>query len=686
MKNQNTLAPLFNPKSIVVMGGGLAVEVVRQLDLIGYQGQVWGVNPRPREMAGRSCFSSLNELPQVPEAAFLAIPRNQTITAVAQLSKMGCKGAVCFASGFAEIGDEGAQYEHQLVAAAKGMPIVGPNCYGLLNFLDGVTLWPDHHGGQRLDTGVAILAQSGNMSITISMQQRFLPIAYLISIGNQASLTIPDYVAALLQDERVTAIGLHIEGLKDVSAFSKVALKALQKKIPIVVLKTGKSPLGKRVARSHTSSLSGSDQLYTALFNRLGILQVDSVPELLEALKLLSLIGPLPGIKIASISSSGGEAALLADRAEKIGLTFPPLNQTQIKALTAVLGPKVPLSNPLDYHTYIWGNPTLQFECFDAMLQGEQNITLKILDYPNPARCDPTLWIETGRQFGQAVLKRQVPGAVLATLHENIPSDVGRALMAQGVAPMLGVNECLKAILGAGQMYKKQQSVHQILPISKPRPSQKQSYLLDEFESKKKLAAIGIPIPRGIVCDSKTVVETAQRVGFPVVLKILSTEIIHKSEVGAVSHGLNSVKEVKTAVRQMQHLGSQFLVEALVPPPIVELILGVAHDPHFGKAITIGAGGLLVELLQDFQTLLLPLLPQEVEEALDLLRISPLLHGYRGKPMVNRQTIIDVILRVGEFAEEWDDSLMEMEINPLFVDAVGVTAVDATMRFFQPDA
>ncbi|MCA9967857.1 MAG: acetate--CoA ligase family protein, partial [Anaerolineales bacterium] len=308
----NNLKRLLNPRQIAVIGGAAAAAVVRQCNLIGYTGEIWPVNPKRDEMSGHRCYASVADLPGAPDAAFVAVPREPTIEAVAQLAALGAGGVVCYASGFAEMGEVGRTDQARLQAAMGDMALIGPNCYGVLNYLDGVTLWPDEHGGKRLERGAAIIAQSGNISISLSMQRRSVPLAYLIATGNQAGVTVPEYIETLLEDERVTAVGLHLEGLDDVAAFSRAALKALQKRVPLVVLKTGATALGSQITMSHTSSLAGADALYDALFARLGVLRVHSIPELLEAIKFLSLVGPLPSGQIASISCSGGEAAIVA--------------------------------------------------------------------------------------------------------------------------------------------------------------------------------------------------------------------------------------------------------------------------------------------------------------------------------------------------------------------------------------
>ena len=381
--SKNKLQRLLSPKYVTVLGGKEAGRVIHQCDRMGFSGEIWPVNPNREELEGRKCYASLADLPTVPDAAFIAVPREQTIEAVRMLSAMGAGGAVCYASGFAELGDEGARFQEELLEAAGAMPIIGPNCYGVLNALDRVALWPDNHGLTPLESGAAIITQSGNMGINFTMSRRGAPIAALMSLGNQAAVTVNDCVEALLDDDRIKVIGLHVEGIDDIARFSAVALAAWEKRVPIVMFKTGRSEKGAQATVSHTSTLAGSDALYDTLLARYGIARVHSITAFLESLKLLSVFGPLDGNTIASLSCSGGEASMMADQAEGSGLVFADLKPETATKLSAALNEYVDITNPLDYHTFIWGDRAGTEATFDAMLSGGFDVTMLLLDFPD---------------------------------------------------------------------------------------------------------------------------------------------------------------------------------------------------------------------------------------------------------------------------------------------------------------
>ncbi|WP_340425275.1 CoA-binding protein [Yoonia sp. GPGPB17] len=390
------LTRLFNPRSIAVIGGGAwGSEVIRQCQKIGFAGDIWVVHPTKDDIAGLAPFRAIEDLPAPPDAVFIGVNRHATVDAVRSLSSIGAGGAICFASGFREavheVGD-GADLQDAMLSAAGDMPIIGPNCYGFLNYLDGITLWPDQHGGVPTDSGVAIIAQSSNVAINLTMQTRGLPVAYVVTVGNQAQTGLSEIGQSLLANPKVTALGLYIEGVDDLEALVALAETARDLGKPIVALKTGQSEQAQRAAISHTASLAGSDAGAGALFDRLGIGRVTSLSAFLETLKLLHVVGLLDAPRIASMSCSGGEASLMADMAHGSDVTFPPLTQDQRDVLRETLGPIVTLSNPLDYHTFIWGDETAMTATFAAMMSDQVALGVVVLDFPRQDRCASPDW------------------------------------------------------------------------------------------------------------------------------------------------------------------------------------------------------------------------------------------------------------------------------------------------------
>ena len=677
------LQRLLSPRHIAVFGGAAAAEVVRQCRKLGFAGAIWPVHPRHATVEGLPCFADVAALPQAPDASFIAVPREATVAVVAQLAARGAGGAICYASGFSEVGGVGAALQQQLVSAAAGMALVGPNCYGLLNYLDGVALWPDQHGGQRLERGVAIVTQSGNIGLNLTMQRRHLPLAYLITVGNQAGEPMDAIVDTLLQDARVTAIGLHIEGLGDVAAFSRVALRALAQGVPLVALKSGSSVLGARTTMSHTSSLAGSDRLYDALFARCGVARVFDPSGLIETLKLLHVHGSLAGTRITSASCSGGEASLVADLAQPRGLQMPDMPASAQRRLQAVLGDRVSVGNPLDYHTYIWGDAAAQTECFSGLLDCGFDMHLLVLDFPRHDRCDAATWQTTVDAF--VVAQRRSGGAacVVSSLAEGLSEAQARQLLDHGIAPMQGIAECLDAIAHAAAIGAARLRVAAPRPLAPLRALMgRGTELLDEAGAKSALATFGLPVPKGAVLAAAAAAAYAEQLGFPVVVKAVCAQLAHKTEAGGVRLNLQDAQQVRTAVAAMASLSERFLVEQMACDAVAEIIVGVHRDPQFGLALTLGAGGVLVELLKDSVTLLLPAGRPEVAAALQSLKVCRLLDGYRGRPAGDVGALIDAVLAVLAYAQAHEATLLELDVNPVLVLPAGrgVLAVDALIR------
>lgn len=679
---------LLRPRSLALVGGKAAGEAVRQCRALGFAGPIWPVNPKRAEMAGLPCFPDMASLPSAPDAVFIAAPAPATIALAADLHGTG--GAICYAADFAESGEEGRQRQSALLAAAQGVPLIGPNCYGMLNLFDRVALWPDQHGCLPIDSGkgVAIVSQSGNLALNLTMQARGLPIGTVISVGNCADVTPADLIEALIADERVSAIGLHLEGLGSIARFSEACLAARAAGVPLVALKTGASAKGAALTMSHTSSLAGADALTDALFARFGVARAHDPATFLETLKLLHVAGPLRGRRITSASCSGGEASLTADLAEAAGLEtpdFPPATQA---ALEEVLGPRVHVANPLDYHTYIWGDLAATTACFAAMLSADFEASLLILDFPRADRCTAADWDVTLEAFRAAGQAHPAPPAtvriVASSLAETMPETVAAALIADGILPAAGLAEVLRAIAAAatiGEAWAR--PAPSPLP-EQPRPRTGEAHVWDEVRSKAALADAGVPVPRSLALSRPELADAALPAPFPLVLKAVGADLAHKTELGGVALNLTSREALLAASEGMAALSDRFLIEEMALGAVAELIVGVGRDPQFGLFLTLGAGGIFVELLRQTEQVLLPATPADIAAALARLPLHKILAGYRGKPGCDMPALIDAIARIADWAMAHADRLEEMDVNPLLALPNGAMAVDALIRIREP--
>lgn len=691
---QDNLRRLLSPRSIVMVGGSNLALPIRNTRAIGFAGDVWVLNPKHKFIEGVPCYASVEDLPGVPDAAFISVNASATVPIVQALNDRGCAGVVCYAAGFAETGVDGAALQQSLVQAAGDMALVGPNCYGLLNFADGVALWPDRMVANRTDRGVAIISQSGNVALNLTMHDRSLPITHVISVGNQAVLEVGDYIEPLIDDGRVSAIGLYIEGLRDIESFSRAALKALQKGIPLVVLKAGVSEIGTQLTMSHTSSLAGQDDMYQAMFERLGIMRVRSLSEMVETLKLAALCSRPAGDRVGVLTCSGGDSAMLADSLEQAGLALPTLSIAQEQALAAWLPAFASRSNPLDYNTSVWGQLPASQAVFGTMMQSDFDIVLLALDFPRPEAGHDDEWQVAVDALIAAHAGQDRTVAVISNFSELIPENARLRLQQAGIAPLQGMPEGVAALAHFVRYASRRRAVlamdaPDILLLRAGCVLDGDIRMLNEWDSKQLLKTFGLPSPAGCLADLDVVAESAARVGFPVVLKAVSDQLAHKTEVGAVVLGLEDAAAVRVAAQAMtgnlQKMGIapvRFLVEPMIQDGVGELIIGLKRDPLCGPALVIGTGGILVNLLNDSVTVLLPATPAMVREALESLKGIALFKGFRNRPAGDLDAVVESVLSVADFAMAHWDQVSELDINPLIVrpDGQGVVAVDALVR------
>jgi acyl-CoA synthetase (NDP forming) len=677
---------LLRPKSIAVVGGGFfAPNVVKQCLKMGFAGGVWPVHPSKDEVAGVKAYRSLADLPSAPDATFIGVNRNLTIDIVRELRELGAGGAICFAAGFRETGSydaDGERLQQALVEAAGDMAVIGPNCYGLINYADGALLWPDQHGGRRLkdgETGAAIITQSSNIACNLTMQTRGLPLAYMMTAGNQAQTGLSEMALGLIEDDRVSCLGLHIEGFDKVEGFERLAARARELGKPIVAMKVGRSEQARVATVSHTASLAGSDAASEAFLKRLGIPRVDTIPAFLETLKLFHGAGVLDSATLSSMSCSGGEASVMADTAEGRPVSFPGLKEEHRARVQETLGPLVAVANPLDYNTYIWANEPAMTATFSAMVSGGFGLNMLVLDFPRTDRCSDADWWWTINAFEAALRANDAKGAVVASMGENLPEGHAQELFRRGIVPLLGIAEAMDAAAAAafvGEAWRRPAAMAvgvtppSGLPAISPSRGEISLSAVDEASAKDMLADAGLSVPAGRRADSvEEAVAAANTIGFPVALKALG--VAHKSESGAVKLNLKDGAGVRAAAEQLVGLGSGLYVERMVEGGVAELIVGITRDPLFGPVMTVGSGGVLVELLKDSATLLLPASREEIEAALRGLKLFPLLDRFRGRPKADLAAAIDAMLKIAEFALADRDTLAEMDINPLIVCAQG---------------
>lgn len=639
------LERLLRPKSVVVVGGAEAERVVEQLDLLGFDGDIWPVNPNRDEIGGRRCLRSIDEVPGSPDAAFVAVPAEQTPEVASALAALSAGAIVVYSSGFAESGDQGLQQE--LIEAAGGVPVIGPNTYGFVNALDQTAIWPDVHGMEPVERGVGIITQSGNIGINMTMARRGLDIGLLVTAGNLADLGISDYMAAMIEDERITAIGVQLESLSSPDTFGAVVIDAAKKGIPIVALKMGTSAKGSLITSSHTGAMAGESDVYDAFFAHYGVTSVSTIPSFLETLKLAGKVSSRS--RVVSLSASGGEAAHVADLAAFHGVDLPKLTEGHAAQVRETVHHLVNVSNPMDYHTLSWGDGASQAKTFGTLVAGPFDVAMLVLDFPGGDV--PEDWWTACQAFATAAAGR--PGLVVATLPENMPEEAQTRLRDMGLIPMLGLAETMEA-LGSMRSESSDVSVLQAPASASVTP-------LDEHASKAVLQAAGIDIPIGEVLADPT----SGDVPYPRTVKVLGLD--HKAAVGAVAVGLDNPELVKERTDTMPET-DRYLVEETVQSASSEVMLGL-RATDLGWMVTIASGGTDVERLDKRQHLMIPTTAKALGEALSRVGVDDF----------DPEHLLDVVDKMLE-ARQKDRRIMEIEINPLVMASGRAVALDAMVN------
>jgi acetate---CoA ligase (ADP-forming) len=704
MTNLAGIKRLLAPRTVALFGSGWADAVDAGGKVIGFRGEVWRIHPKRPSTADVKYFRSIDDLPGAPDASFVAAPALEVPAIAAALARRGAGGFVCFAAGFSETGsDEGRRLTSELVRGAGELPFFGPNCYGFINFFDQVALWPDQVVGRltaqgvshRVERGVAIICQSGTLALNILFNGRSLPIGYVLTVGNQTCLAVEDMIELLADDERVTAFGLYVEGVKDTVRFARAVEKARAAGKPIALVKAGRTEAAARTAHTHTGSLAGADAVFDSFCRQAGIARCDSLATLCETLKVFHSGGPLRGRRVLVMGASGGDMAMTADASRDLGLTFPPFPAATATQLRELLTDKVTVANPFDFHTHIWFDAPAMNSMFSLVHRAGFDATGFMLDCPPADQADPAAYVIAIDQYVAAFPGPPARGAVISSLPESMAASTREKCLACGIMPLQGQREALEALNLAGEVGETWASGTKVqlrIPKRADVPAHVATQVADgsadpvrtltEHAGKAALAAFGVSIPLSRVVAPNEAASSAQQIGFPVVIKASGAHLEHKSELGAVVVNVRTTADAEAAAQRLSKLSDQLLVEQMIGDGVAEILVGMTVDAQFGQVLVIGAGGVLTELLRDSVTLLPPFTPTSIEAALNRLKVSKLLAGFRGKPAGDVPALIETVLACTRYAEANLNSLVELDINPVIVrpTGLGAVAVDALIR------
>jgi acetyl-CoA synthetase len=692
------LRRLMRPASIAVVGatdrpGSYGAQALENLDTIGFDGPVWGVNPRRSEVLGRACVPSVADLPVAVDALVVAIPAAGVADAIEQAGARGCGGAVVFSAGFGEV-DSGARHGRDLVAAAAryGLPVCGPNCNGIVSPRGRIALWGD--ALSRPEPGaVALVSQSGNVAVNALATRRGLRLHTVIASGNQAVLSAADYLGFLAGEDGVGAIALYLEDDGGPGLCDGLAACA-EAGVPVVVLKVGRSAPGARAAAAHSGALAGDQRVFRSLLREAGAVWADDVHELLELAKTIAVrTAPVIGRGIAIMTCSGGDSAQGADEAQDLGLELPAPAPETAQRLASVLPSAATVANPLDYTAMIWGDRNALAELVLAL--GEDPAIGQVLVFYDQPHGLTGALAQSWRAVREGVISgaalSPVTTAVSSTLPELLDDDAAWEFAQAGVPAAAGLRtglRCAAARCGCpggdpARIREIAATARALRRPGSPSSGPRCGEWLPEHEAKALLGAGGVNVPPGrIVTSEDDAVAARRELGGPVALKLSAAAVQHKSELGGVALSLSADTEVRSQYRRLAALADEYhgsvLAERMAPAGF-ELIVAARTD-GIVPALVVGLGGIWTELLDDVAIVPLPADAARVQRALCSLRGAPLLLGSRGGASVDLGAAARLAQRVGELLVEL--SLETVECNPVLAgpEGGGAVAVDASVR------
>jgi acetyltransferase len=698
---------LTEPRNAVLVGandrpGSWAWRVLRNLKQYEFPRPLYLVNPRRTEIGGDRCYPDFKSLPEPPDHLVVLVPAPGVPEVLRSGAAAGARSATVFSSGFGEAYNSDAAplgRELKAVIAETGLAVSGPNCMGNICAKTRLVTLSEDRPLLLREGPIALVGQSGGMMIFLNaaLEERGMNAEYLITSGNEAGLSIPDYIAFFSDQPELKVIIVYIEAIADIEKFKAACRMARAAGKAIVAVKLGQSESGRNAAMAHTASLAGSIEAFDAVAADIGIVRADTLDDAVEISELLVHTGAPGGRRLGAITLSGAFRGLLYDAAERNGLQFPKLADATLEKLNAILGVGSLVSNPIDGGFGVLSSDD-NYKASIAVLQADPNIDM-ILIQENLPREPGSDRAERYIHTVEAIVTGGAPKPIaIITPVSHSQSDYSRALRAQvpHVSFLLEVNKSLRAI---ASLARRDELERLAAPSGKIASTPAESVAaarvrmlakngaaaLDEVESKQLIRAYGISTPTEIAVQSPdNAVKAARQIGFPVVLKGVAAKLLHKSDAGAVALRLADDDAVRAAyariTENVRRGGIESLDAMLVCQQIsggLELVLGLNRDPEMGLVVMAGSGGVLLELTKDVAFAAPPITRDKARAMIERTHAARLMRGYRSSPVFDTDAVIDALLALGRIADELDDVVQSIDINPFVVLRRGGFALDA---------
>lgn len=691
------LNKLLKPTSVAVIGAsekeGFGGDVCRNiLSYVEDRSHVYFIHPKRDSVFGVPCYKSISDVPENVDLMVICTSQKTVIPLLQEGAKKGVGGAVVFASGYGEVGTaEGKQNEAELIAAAKELDIavMGPNCAGFVNYIDNVQAFAFISAKRDRKGSVGVVSQSGQLCLSM-MDDPGMRFSYNISAGNGKIVQMEDYMDFLVDDEDTKVVSIYIEGVKNADKFAAVLKKAAEKRKPVVILKAGRSAKGGAIAASHTGSLSGSDASFDAVLKKFGAIRVDDLEELIAMSLMLSTMKRMPEkATFASMNLSGGETGICADVGSLNGIEYPDFTEETLKKLKEQLPSYASPNNPLDMTASLSYDADLYAGAFRTVMD-DPNIGMVLIGYTLLLEiADPCIhYMYKGIEKVVQEKGGNCKPIAMIPFAENTRNPEYQEKLFQIGVPVLPPPVYAFKLLRHLADFIAYEPETKTLELAVGHPKSEETQALSEHESKQELKVYGVPVPDEVIVTSKEeAAQFAKNHPDPLVMKVESADILHKSDVGGVKLNVcgpeaaekayEEIMESVTAKRPDAHINGILTVPMLDAG--VEIIIGVNNDPQFGPMIMVGMGGVFVEVFKDVALYPAPLKEEEALEMLKSLKSFKLLNGYRGTEKCDIKALCQTIVAISNYAQANKDVLKELDINPLFVypEGKGVGVADA---------
>lgn len=705
----NSLKEFFDPQSIAIIGASkdltsISGKPMKNLLQHKYTGQIYPVNPRYEEIKGVKCYSSILDIPGKVDLALIAVSASRLLSILEECIRKEVYNILLFSSGFAEIGESGRKIQDAVAKLAKenGVRIIGPNSVGCLNVKESIpmgfaTSLEAENGFRRGNIG--LVSQSGALGFSVFglAQEEELGFTYVVNTGNEMDVTTIDTMEFMLEDEETTVVAAYMEGVPNGQQLIQVAKRAKELKKPLIILKTGKSEIGKEAVSSHTASLAGSEEMFEVIAKQYGILTVKDIDEMIDVMKIVSRRKWANGRKLVTVSNSGAAGIAMADFSEEFGLSLEPLQGKTKEVIEATIPSYGSALNPIDITAQALKEQHIFTETLETLVKDDNTDIIVIQTTFGGA-----LGEEICRKVAEIDKREEKPIIVTVTGTEELTGKGRKVLRESGVPVYKTTYDTMVAVKHLANLSEFYLTEDQAIVLSPEvlnmKAEDNRAAVWTEEKSKALLKQLAITVPLNAVAESYQEVEQGiAELNFPLVAKVISEDILHKTDAGGVKLNIQNSDEAKQAFEEIVASSKKYkeaarvtgvLFEEMLVEKGVEMFIGIKQDPQFGNFIVCGLGGIFIEILKDISIRHVPIAKADALSMVEELKGYALLLGTRGSGRADIEAFAEALVKISDFVYTQNDNLKEMDINPVMVlnEGKGIVALDGLLVWDKVEA